>query len=102
MTAYIPGSASNEYVFHMQLDLTAWSVTMHCCPGIGNSSQLILTGHIVVTEICNLAYPALLVNYQFETLQRRPDSALARDTLDWKPTAQLKDGVEPAIEYFYA
>jgi UDP-glucuronate decarboxylase len=32
--------------------------------------------------------------------QRRPDIALARDTLGWEPRVSLRDGLEPTIAYF--
>jgi UDP-glucuronate decarboxylase len=32
--------------------------------------------------------------------QRQPDIALARKTLGWAPTIELRDGLKRAIEYF--
>lgn len=34
--------------------------------------------------------------------QRRPDISLARDTLNWEPTTQLRDGLLKTISYFRA
>lgn len=34
--------------------------------------------------------------------QRQPDTTLAKKSLDWSPTVQLKDGLEETIRYFEA
>jgi UDP-glucuronate decarboxylase len=37
---------------------------------------------------------------QDDPLQRRPDIRLATEVLDWRPTIQLKEGLEKTIRYF--
>lgn len=34
--------------------------------------------------------------------QRQPDISLAKKTLDWEPTVQLKEGLRKTIDYFDA
>jgi len=38
---------------------------------------------------------------QDDPLQRKPDISLAIEKLNWKPSVELKEGLEKTIEYFY-
>ncbi|WP_407876388.1 UDP-glucuronic acid decarboxylase family protein [Qipengyuania nanhaisediminis] len=77
---------------------------LHGPVNLGNPSEFTIR-ELAEMVLAKIGGPSRLVTKplpQDDPLQRRPDIALARRKLGWKPTVALEDGLDRTIAYFRA
>ncbi len=105
ITIYGDGSQSRSFCYVDDevegfLAMLAADITGPC--NIGNPSEFTITelAHLVIdvtNSVSELVYEDLPVD---DPTQRQPDITLATEALDWKPTIELREGLETTAEYF--
>jgi len=106
ITVYGDGSQTRSFCYVS--DMIDGCMKMMACDGfvgpvnLGNPNEFSIRELAeLVLEITGSKSPIVTQPLpQDDPVQRRPDIALAKEKLDWKPQVSLKEGLEKTVEYF--